>query len=196
VSQFHFDPANYAELMRVEVPNYARLQDQVAAATEGVGATTVLDLGTGTGETLAAVLARHPGARAVGIDESDAMLEAAATRLRGADVELRVADLRDQLPAGPFDLVVSALAIHHLDGPDKAALFVAVGQSLRPGGRFVLGDVVVPTEPTEALTPLSDGYDRPSTAADQLAWLAEAGFEATVTWAERDLAVLRADRPG
>ena len=85
----------------------------------------MLDLGTGTGETLAAVLARHPGAVGTGIDESTAMLDAARTRLAGLSVGLRVADLGEPLPPGPFDLVVSALAVHHLDGPGKAALFAA-----------------------------------------------------------------------
>jgi hypothetical protein len=53
--------------------------------------------------------------------------------------------------------------------------------------------VVIPEDPRDARTPLSDDYDRPSTTADQLAWLAESGFDATLTWAERDLVVLRAD---
>ena len=110
-------------------------------------------------------------------------------------VELAVADLTDPLPAGPFDLVVSALAVHHLEGPDKAALFARVAAALRPGGRFVLGDVVIPVDPADAVTPLTGGHDRPSTAADQLRWLAEAGLDASAVWRERDLVVLRADRP-
>ena len=155
----------------------------------------MLDLGTGTGETLAAVLARHPGSAAVGVDKNEAMLGAARHRLGDFEVDLRVAELTDPLPAGPFDLVVSALAIHHLDGPDKAHLFARIADALRPGGRFVLGDVVIPVDPADALTPLTGGHDRPSTAADQLRWLAEAGLDASAVWRERDLVVLRADRP-
>src|ERR1700722_16604907 len=102
MTQFHFDPASYLELMREEVPAYGRLQEAVAAATAGLAASSVLDLGTGTGETLAAVLARHPGAVAVGIDRSDAMLGAARERLTGDSLELRVAELTDPLPPGPF----------------------------------------------------------------------------------------------
>jgi tRNA (cmo5U34)-methyltransferase len=195
VSQFHFDPATYLDLMRSEVPSYERLQAEVVRATEGVPPASVLDLGTGTGETLAAVLARHPGAAATGIDESAAMLDAAKTRLAGLGVELLVADLSEPLPPGPFDLVVSALAVHHLDGPGKAALFGGIADVLRPGGRFVLGDVVIPEDPRDVVTPLSEHYDRPSTRSEQLGWLAESGFDATVTWAERDLVVLRANRP-
>ncbi len=195
MSQFHFDPATYLELMRTEVPAYERLQEAVASASEGVAVTRVLDLGTGTGETLAAVLARHGGVTAVGIDKSEGMLDAARTRLAGQRVDLAVAELTEPLPVGPFDLVVSALAVHHLVGPDKATLFTRVAAALRPGGRFVLGDVVIPTDPADALTPLTAGHDRPSTAADQLRWLVEAGLGASAVWQERDLVVLRADRP-
>ncbi len=195
MSQSGFDPATYLDVIRAEVPAYGRLQEAVAEASEGMTVTRVLDLGTGTGETLAAVLARHGGAAAVGIDKNEAMLDAARARLRGSAVELVVAQLSDPLPPGPFDLVVSALAVHHLEGHDKAALFARVRGVLRPGGRFVLGDVVIPVDPADAVTPLSGAHDRPSTLAEQLGWLADAGFDAAGVWAERDLVVVRADRP-
>jgi tRNA (cmo5U34)-methyltransferase len=194
MSQFHFDPDTYMDLMRAEVPAYDRLQEVVAASTEGIAVSRVLDLGTGTGVTLAGVLALHPGARAVGVDESAGMLEVARANLGESSVDLRVADLTDPLPEGPFDLVVSALAVHHLDGPGKADLFCRVAAVVGPPGRFVLGDVVVPEDSADAVVPLSDDYDRPSSVADQLGWLGEAGFDATVVWSERDLAVVRADR--
>ncbi len=204
MSTYEFNPDTYAELMRTDVPAYPRLQEAVATATEDVGAgagggavgvARILDLGTGTGETVAAVLARHPGASAVGVDKSERMLAAARQRLVGLPVELEVADLVDPLPAGSFDLVVSALAIHHLEGAHKAALFARIAGVLRPRGRFVLGDVVIPVDPADVVTPGLEGHDRPSTAADQLRWLADAGLEAAEVWSERDLVVLRADRP-
>ena len=70
MSQFHFDPATYLELMRTEVPLYDDLQQRVARATASVDAADLLDLGTGTGETLAQVLPFHPSARTIGLDES------------------------------------------------------------------------------------------------------------------------------
>jgi tRNA (cmo5U34)-methyltransferase len=196
MTQFHFDPVTYRDLMRQELPAYERLQEAVAAASAGPAVASVLDLGTGTGETLAAVLDRHPGAAAFGVDNNEAMLGAAQRRLAGFPFEVRVAELTDPLPAGPFDLVVSALAVHHLDGPDKADLFARIAGVLRPGGRFVLGDVVIPVDPADAVTPVTDGYDRPSTVADQLGWLTDAGFAAALAWSERDLVVVRAERPG
>lgn len=119
MAQFHWDPASYLDLMRREVPDYERLQDKTVGAT-GIGATRILDLGTGTGETARRMLARHAAAVLIGLDSSDEMLERARAVLPSDRVELHVARLEDPLPPGPFDVVVSALAIHHLDGNAKA----------------------------------------------------------------------------
>jgi tRNA (cmo5U34)-methyltransferase len=184
-----WEPEGYPALVRREVPDYERLQDETAAAT-GTGARRVLELGTGTGETALRVLARHPRATLVGLDGSDLMLEGARAALPAERVDLRLGRLEDPLPDGPFDVVVSALAIHHLDGPAKADLFARVAALLAPGGRFVLADVVVPEDPADIVTPLDEGFDLPSSVAEQLEWLAAAGLRAHVEWAHRDLAVI------
>jgi tRNA (cmo5U34)-methyltransferase len=194
VAQFHWDPDAYLALMHEEVPDYERLQDETVAAT-GTDAKRVLELGTGTGVTAQRVLVRHPAAVLVGLDASSKMLDHARAALPADRVELRVARLTDPLPAGPFDVVVSALAVHHLDGAGKADLFRRVAGNLTPGGRLVLGDVVVPEDPSDLVTPIDGDYDTPSTAADQLRWLAAAGLHSRVAWAHRDLAVLVGRRP-
>jgi tRNA (cmo5U34)-methyltransferase len=173
-------------MIRTDVPRFDELQDAVAEATVGVEARDLLELGTGTGETARRVLSLHPGARLVGIDESEAML--AEARLEGA--ELLVQRIEDPLPAGPFDLVFSALAVHHLHSEQKADLFRRVAAVLRPGGRFVLGDVVVPERPEDAVTPLTPNFDRPDAVPDLLRWLADTNLAARVTWSWKDLAVL------
>jgi tRNA (cmo5U34)-methyltransferase len=190
VGQFHFEPERYLQLMHAEVPGYEELQEETARATEGLVVETILELGVGTGETARRVLARHPGARLVGIDASAAMLAAAEL----PDADLRVARLEDALPEGPFGLVVSALAVHHLDGPGKRDLFRRVAAVLPPGGRFVLADVIVPGRPDDAVTPLTPGLDLPDRLDDQLDWLAAAGLDPVATWVRGDLAVIRAER--
>jgi tRNA (cmo5U34)-methyltransferase len=194
--QYHFDPSTYLDMVTAEVPAYARLQDEVAAATAGLDRPVrrVLDLGTGTGETARRVLAAHPGAELVGVDESAGMLGAARDVLSGATVELRVSRLEDPLPDGPFDVVVSALAVHHLAGSAKADLFARIAAVLPRGGRFVLADVIAPEDPADVVTPIDGHFDKPSPVADQLDWLARAGFAPRLVWAERDLAVIAADR--
>jgi tRNA (cmo5U34)-methyltransferase len=191
--QFHFDPTTYLEMMRKEVPAYDELQGAVAEATAEIRAERVLELGVGTGETSRRVLELHPESKLVGIDESAEMLAAASEDLAAAD--LRVSRIEDPLPEGDFDLVVSALAVHHLDGAGKADLFARVADRLRPGGRFVLGDVVVPDDPADAVTPIDGVHDQPSTIDDQVRWLAAAGLDAEVVWARQDLAVIVADSP-
>ena len=191
--QFHFDAATYLEMIRAEVPAYDELQDAVAEATAGIQAERVLELGVGTGQTSRRVLDLHPEAELVGIDESAEMLAAASIDVAAAD--LRVSRLEDPLPEGDFDLVVSALAVHHLDGAGKADLFARVADRLRPGGRFVLGDVVVPEDPVDVVTPIDGVYDQPNTIGDQLRWLAAAGLDTEVVWVRQDLAVIVADLP-
>jgi tRNA (cmo5U34)-methyltransferase len=189
MGQFHWDPDGYLEMVRAEVPDYDRVQDELARATDGIDARRVLELGTGSGVTSRRVLARHPHAHLTGVDSSEHML--AAADLPGAD--LRLQDLRDPLPEGPFDLVFSALAIHHLDAAAKADLFGRVSAVLAPGGRFVMADVVVPEDPDDVVTPLDAGFDLPEAVPDLLAWLQDAGLRGHVAWQARDLAVLTAD---
>jgi L-threonylcarbamoyladenylate synthase len=192
--QFHFDPDSYMEMIRTDIPVYDQFQDELVDATGG-DVRRVLELGTGTGETASRLLDRHPGAELVGVDESAPMLDAARGRLPGGQVSLRVARLQDQLPAGPFDLVASALAVHHLHAEEKQDLFRRVFDVLEPGGRLVLADVVVPAARDEATIALTEGFDHPSTVAEQLEWLERVGLRAWVMWQRADLAVMVAERP-
>lgn len=187
--RFRFEPGTYAAMVTDTLPGYAKLQAQVALAA-GQGVQRILELGIGTGETAARLLEQNPRAQITGVDESPAMLAAAAARLGERLVAAHAALLQEPLPEGRFDLVVSALAVHHLDPDEKALLFSRVRERLAPDGRFVLGDVVVPQSPDEAVVELTDGYDKPSSVAEQLDWLRAAGFEARVSWTLRDLAVL------
>jgi tRNA threonylcarbamoyl adenosine modification protein (Sua5/YciO/YrdC/YwlC family) len=190
--QYHFDPDSYLDMMRAEVPLYGTVQDELARAS-GEGATRILELGTGTGETARRLLERHPDATLVGIDVSEQMLDAARAVL-GPRAELRVGRLQEPLPAGPFDLVASALCVHHLEGSAKASLFARIAEVLSPGGRFVLADIVEPVDPSVRRTPQSPAYDFPSPLADQLQWLGDAGLAPRVTWSADDLVVVVATR--
>jgi L-threonylcarbamoyladenylate synthase len=191
--QYHFDASSYADEIREDLPFYDALQDSLAGAS-GSGAKRILDLGTGTGETARRLLERHPDASLVGIDENEQMLAVARDALPASRVSLHPARIEDPLPEGPFDVVATALCVHHLDGRAKAELFERIRDALVPDGLFVLADVVVPVDPALATTPLTPGYDRPSPLADQIRWLAEAGFEPQVVWEQGDLAVVAARR--
>ena len=190
-----WDPDTYPAMIRTEVHDYDELQEQVVKATAGPTPGSILDLGVGSGETAKRVLQMHPGARLVGIDSSPEMLRGAKANLPSERVTLLLQDLRAPLPEQHFDLVVSALAIHHLKGELKAKLFGDIAHLLGPGGRFIMGDVVIPEDHDDASIENEDGYDFPSTISEQLSWLTDAGFSAGVAWVAGDLAVLRAELP-
>lgn len=177
-----WDPDEYSASIREWIHDYDDLQEQVAKATTGIKAQTILDLGVGAGETAKRVLEIHPEARLIGVDSSPEMLRGAADALPKGRVTLVHHELSAPVPDNTFDLVISALALHHLEGRDKAKLFLDIALHLRPGGRFVMGDVVIPDDPADALIENEAGYDFPSTIEDQLKWMAEAGFSAEVIW--------------
>src|SRR5262245_11947324 len=101
---------------------------------------TVGDLGCGTGETSAALAPFV--ARAIAVDRSGEMLQAARRRLR----DLPNADIRrgelEALPIenGELDAAVMLLVLHHV--PDPAAVLSEAARVLKPGGRFVLCDML------------------------------------------------------
>lgn len=160
----------------------------------------VLDLGAGTGLLSAFVHEHFPKARLTLIDISDEMLSRARDRFAGAnDVQIAVSDYSVEPLPGRFDAIVSALSIHHLDDPGKAALFRRIYESLNPGGIFVNAEeVLAPTAaldqlywdewerlaraagaPEEEFAGVDDRakYDIPAKLDDQLDWLREARFQ-------------------
>src|SRR6478752_6557190 len=96
----------------------------------------VLDLGTGDGRMIAVLRESRPRIAAVGLDLSPQLLEAARERFEGTDVCIEEHDLMQPLAddLGRFDLVISALAIHHLPDARKRQLFAEVFELLEPGG--------------------------------------------------------------
>lgn len=192
--QYHHAPDRYLTAIRAALPLYDELQDQVVRAATGVAVGRMLDLGVGTGETSGRCLEVHPGATVLGLDASEDML-ALARLVLGARIDLRLGRLQDSLPEGPFDVVVSALAVHHLDGSGKADLFRRIGERLAPGGRLVIADVVLPDSEPGPATPIDPAVDKPDLLDDQLTWLRESGFAARVRWKRNDLAVIAADLP-
>lgn len=129
----------------------------------GQGPRTVIELACGEGLLAEAILEAHPAYQVVGLDGSTAMLGRAAARLGrfGARFTAERFDLADTAWRGraePPLAVVSSLAIHHLDGDQKRALFDDVFAMLAPGGAFVIADVVLIADPLAAAL-AADAWD-------------------------------------
>jgi ubiquinone/menaquinone biosynthesis C-methylase UbiE len=144
----------------------------------------VLDVGAGYGVVTQEVLAAFPGARVTLQDYSPAMLDQARRRLsEHADrLSYVLADLMD--PAwpdqvrGPFDLAVSAIALHNLGSREKIfACYPAIYRLLAPGGFFLNCDR------------FSDGVD------GHLIALSDAGFgRVECVWQDAPRAIVVAAR--
>ncbi|MEU1843452.1 class I SAM-dependent methyltransferase [Micromonospora sediminicola] len=181
----------------------------------------VLDLGAGTGLLSLLLAAAVPGVRLTLVDGAPAMLAVATGHLAARGVPHRTvhADLGDPLPAGRYDAVVSALAVHHLEDDGKRALYRRAADALAPGGVFVNAEQVA--GPTPALDRRYDEvwtaritergsdaaeiaaarqrmrHDRPATVAEQCRWLAEAGLvDVDCFFKEWRFAVFGGHRPG
>jgi len=104
----------------------------------------VLDIGAGYGFVTEEVLHAYPNARVTLQDYSELMLARARENLAKSLGQLSfvLADLSDpawsERVGGPFDLIVSAIAIHNLRGLDKiAACYRGIAQLLKPGALFL-----------------------------------------------------------
>jgi cyclopropane fatty-acyl-phospholipid synthase-like methyltransferase len=166
----------------------------------------ILDLGTGDGRLLALVKSAHPGATAVAIDFSPAMLDAAGKRFAGDHlVEIMPHNLEDALPQlGTFDAVVSSFAIHHLTHERKRSLYAEIYARLNPGGVFCNLEHVASATPQlheEFLQHIGctmqteDPSNKLLALETQLQWLREIGFsDVDCHWKWRELALLTGRR--
>jgi tRNA (cmo5U34)-methyltransferase len=125
------------------------IDDLASAAVADDGAPLIVELCCGAGDLAAFLLGKFRAARYLALDGSPAML---------AETTRQCAAFRDRLTARRFDLgsddwrqmgeqprvVVSSLAVHHLDGDGKRKLFRDLHGLLAPGGAFVLADIMRP----------------------------------------------------
>jgi ubiquinone/menaquinone biosynthesis C-methylase UbiE len=136
----HFDRwARHYESDRVS-RRLAVLQRSALAALELRAGDRLLDVGCGTGAAVRAAAA--VAERAVGVDQSAAMIARGRELAAGlANLELLQADA-EALPfdAGAFSAVLCTTSLHHYLHADRAVAEMA--RVLAPGGRVVIGDAV------------------------------------------------------
>jgi tRNA (cmo5U34)-methyltransferase len=143
------DSALFIDYGRAFTPERERQHEIICELITSVTPARVVELCCGAGELLLLLLERLPEARALALDGSPAMLArtkescaAHAGRLELREFDLAALDWRRLEPAP--DAICSSLAVHHLDGGQKQQLFENLYSALRPGGIFVLADLVRP----------------------------------------------------
>jgi tRNA (cmo5U34)-methyltransferase len=103
----------------------------------------VLDIGAGTGLFSQFIYDLNPNLNFTLADLSGQMLDVARERFDGLNnFEFMELDFsKDALP-GKYDIIISALAIHHLEDADKAKLYKNIYLALNDGGLFINADQV------------------------------------------------------
>ena len=206
--------SGYSEWQTVEhALAYLARADRLPHRTEGeralldqipLKAKRILDLGTGDGRILALVKMIIPEAEGIALDFSETMLEQAKKRFRNdPHVTVIKHDFSFPLPfseIGRFDVVVSALAIHHLADERKRQLYNEVFEVLNAGGVFCnLEHVSSPTQSLHLrfLNQIGMTLDKedPSNklldVETQLSWLKEIGFvDVDCNWKWLELALI------
>jgi ubiquinone/menaquinone biosynthesis C-methylase UbiE len=125
-------------------PGLVKVVNTVLAEAEAGPQDRAVDLGCGSGQVTLALAGKT--ASVLAIDVSQKMIDLLLENARGAgadNVEGQAIPI-EQLAFAPgsVDLVVSNYAFHHLRDADKPKVVAQIFGWLRPGGRFVLGDMM------------------------------------------------------
>jgi len=102
---------------------------------------TIVDIGCGTGRLLRKARERWPHANLTGIDPAEGMVKKA--RILMPDTVFIMSKAESiPLPDASADLVFSTTSFHHWQNQDQGSR--EIRRILRPGGRFILSDMMVP----------------------------------------------------
>jgi len=115
-------------------------------ATEYRPGSTILDLGAGSGQVEAMLLAARPDARIVAVDASPAMLAIAKKRLAHASGNVTFVEgdfaepERIALPQSDYGIALLIQTLHHVPHDRKARALAMLARTLSAGGLLILVD--------------------------------------------------------
>jgi len=111
---------------------------------------SVLDIGCGTG-TLSIMLSEH-GHQVIGVDLSTKMLSVANSKRPDSTHEnnlefknVSALELDEEFEDASFDCIVSTLMFSELSDEEQRFVLRQCNRMLKPNGRLILGDEIIPT---------------------------------------------------
>jgi tRNA (cmo5U34)-methyltransferase len=205
---FNLAAAEYDGLRRILIPCFDDFYGTAVQVIpfERSKPLKILDLGAGTGLYSGMVQALFPNAEFTLMDFALEMLEKAQARFAGLgkSPEVLVGDYAETDFGNAYDLIISALSIHHLPDANKAKLYSRIYQALNPGGMFIDADQVLGKtahldrlyrqnwlDAVQALSVSAEElaaaqkrmeFDRLAPLDLQLSWLETAGFQDVDCW--------------
>ena len=139
-NQFNSCKEKYDSQRKCFIPcfdDYYEVGINILAQT-GKNFKSILDLGAGTGLLSKYLYERFPSAQYTLVDIAEQMLEIAKSRFNGLNnFRFLITDYSSAFPDGEYDLISSALSIHHLDDNAKESLYCNIYKKLPTGGCFI-----------------------------------------------------------
>ena len=144
-AHFEEEAHEFDMIIQKLIPHYNEMINATVCAIpfQRESAFSVIDLGCGTGALSKAVQQHFPNAEITCVDIADKMLEIARGNLKGAANFIQ-ADFHKFDFSDTFDVIVSSLALHHLESDnDKLKFYRKIYSALNCGGVFINTDVVL-----------------------------------------------------
>lgn len=214
---FEAEAKEYDDIINKLIPYYSQMLNARIGSipNDNDSKIRVLDLGCGTGTISKRISERFPNSEIVCIDIAANMVEIAKFKLQNHPIKsFQVADFTTTKFESKFDVVVSSLALHHLDDDTKKRDFYAsIYSILNNEGVFYNADVVLGSSTylqnqnmtkwiefmKRSITekeifsnwiPKHFDEDKPTKLIDQLEWLKKIGFwDVDVIWKYYNFAV-------
>jgi tRNA (cmo5U34)-methyltransferase len=199
------------------VPRYEEMLEALVSCivTNESKKIRAIDVGCGTGALSEKLLERYPNAELTCLDMTESMLNIAKERMKDrGNVRYILSDLNDFEFDGPYDLVMSSLALHHIaSAEDKRSIYQRIYDALDPRGSFYNADIVIgsddemqelymkrwrafvsqsfPQQEVDRVVPHHHHEgDSPAKLVDHLRWLTEVGFRnVEIVWKNFNFAV-------
>jgi tRNA (cmo5U34)-methyltransferase len=207
---FETEAKEFDEIIFKIIPYYSRmieaLMDSVHFSYDK--SFRVIDLGCGTGTVAKRISEKFPNSEIVCLDIASNMIDLAKQKLKDhTNTRFITGDFSTFDFDSKFDLVVSSLALHHLENDhSKKQFYKKIYELLSDSGQFINADVILAStdfhqevymnrwiEYMNKTYPKDQIYnnwirkyhteDRPAKLMDQLKWLEEIGFKSVdVIW--------------
>ncbi len=211
----------YTALLDRAIPRYREmLQTMLDYLPKDCKPNRILELGCGTGNLTEHVLNKFPDSELTLVDISEDMLKECKSKFKNkTSLVYYQVDFKDlAFEVNSFDLIISSIAIHHLEDMNKQVLFRKLYSYLKPNGIFTYADQCkgrtkgiydkhIQSWRTEAFNLGSsekdwktwmnhqEKHDYHASAIEQVLWLENAAFRNTdILWRYLLWTVFRAEK--
>lgn len=209
-AHFEEEAVEFDELILKLIPRYQEMIEALISAIsfDSSDSINVIDLGCGTGTVTHSLKGKFKNARVTCLDLAENMIEIAKLKLNQYEnIEYIKDDFYHFNFPKKYDLILSSLALHHLETDnDKKVFYSKIHNALNPGGLFLNADVVLGSndylqklymdkwkefmnrsieieEIEEKWVPAAEDEDHPAKLVDHINWLKEVGFkDIDVVW--------------